>query len=111
MVNSLSRPLVAPTVRRCRVLPKVLSEVEQKQQEESNGTHETGVKADDLDYEIRVEAYDPVVLRHHVLHLLDENIKQCLSDHPHLYTLGCVAKHCSYCDFGPPHPIAVDNKF
>lgn len=47
---------------------------------------------DEIDYEIRVEAYDPAVLKHHVLHILDEHIKRCLSDHPHLYTLGCVER-------------------
>lgn len=43
---------------------------------------------DDFDYDIRVEAYDPAVLKYHVLHVSDEHIKLCLKAHPHLYTLG-----------------------
>ncbi|CAM9592712.1 unnamed protein product [Ectocarpus fasciculatus] len=67
---------------------KVMSEAERKQEEERGDARETGVKMDDVDYEIRVEAYDPAVLKHHVLHIQDEHIKGCLSAHPHLYTLG-----------------------
>lgn len=67
---------------------KVMSEAERKQEEERGDARETGVKMDDVDYEIKVEAYDPAVLKHHVLHIQDEHIKGCLSAHPHLYTLG-----------------------
>ncbi|CAM9284817.1 unnamed protein product, partial [Ectocarpus sp. 13 AM-2016] len=67
---------------------KVMSEAERKQEEERGDARETGVKMDDVDYEIRVEAYDPAVLKHHVLHIQDEHIKGCLRAHPHLYTLG-----------------------
>lgn len=71
---------------------KVLSEIEQKQLAEGRAADTKGIKMDETDYEIRVEAYDPAVLKHHVLHILDEHIKLCLSDHPHLFTLGCVAR-------------------
>ncbi|CBN75760.1 hypothetical protein Esi_0174_0018 [Ectocarpus siliculosus] len=67
---------------------KVMSEAERKQEEARADARETGVKMDDVDYEIRVEAYDPAVLKHHVLHIQDEHIKGCLRAHPHLYTLG-----------------------
>lgn len=67
---------------------KVMSEAERKQEEERGDARETGVKMDDVDYEIRVEAYDPAVLKHHVLHIQDEHVKGCLRAHPHLYTLG-----------------------
>ncbi|CAM9581708.1 unnamed protein product [Ectocarpus sp. 6 AP-2014] len=67
---------------------KVMSEAERKQEEERADARETGIKMDDTDYEIRVEAYDPAVLKHHVLHIQDEHIKGCLRAHPHLYTLG-----------------------
>lgn len=78
-------------------LHQVLSEVEQKQLlEQKDAAPETRLKMDDADYEIRVEAYDPTVLKHHVLHILDEHIRQCLRDHPHLYTLGCVAGRCCW---------------
>eukprot|EP00752_Nemacystus_decipiens_P015407 g13740.t1 len=63
---------------------KALSELERQQTERSA----TELQMDEIEYEIRVEAYDPTLLRHHVLHILDEHIKRCLSDHPHLYTQG-----------------------
>ncbi|CAM9496258.1 unnamed protein product [Hapterophycus canaliculatus] len=67
---------------------KVFSEAEKKLEEEEGNAQETGLKMDDIDYEIRVEAYDPVMLKQHVLYIQDDHIKGCLSAHPHLYTLG-----------------------
>lgn len=67
---------------------KVFSEVEKKLEAEGGDAHQTGLKMDDIDYEIKVEAYDPVMLKEHVLHIQDNHIKGCLSAHPHLYTLG-----------------------
>ncbi|CAM9694986.1 unnamed protein product, partial [Scytosiphon promiscuus] len=67
---------------------KVFSEADKKQEEEGGKAHEAGLKMDDIDYEIRVEAYDPVMLKQHVLHVQDSHVKGCLSAHPHLYTLG-----------------------
>lgn len=76
----------------CRFCPtqskKVFSEADKKQEEEGGDAHQTGLKMDDIDYEIRVEAYDPVMLKQHVMHIQDSHIKGCLSAHPHLYTLG-----------------------
>lgn len=65
----------------------MVSDAEQKEEEE-RGEAIQEIQKDDVDYEIRVEAYDPAVLKQHVLHITDEHIKQCLSAHPHLYTLG-----------------------
>lgn len=47
-----------------------------------------GLMADDEEYEIRVEAYDPAVLKRHELIIREEDIRRCFKSHPHLYTLG-----------------------
>ncbi|CAN0201920.1 unnamed protein product, partial [Pylaiella littoralis] len=67
---------------------KIVSDVEQKKKKGEEGEPLQRFQSSDVDYEIRAEAYDPAVLKQHVLHITDEHIKQCLSAHPHLYTLG-----------------------
>lgn len=65
------------------------SQIDQpKSQEPESGACLRGALADDDEYEIRVEAYDPEVLQHHTLIVSEEDIRRCFASHPHLYTLG-----------------------
>ena len=69
---------------------QVLPSAEQGLAKERGGaTTRKGLSLEDDDeYEIRVEAYDPAVLKHHVLNIDEDDIRRCFSSHPQLYTLG-----------------------
>lgn len=54
----------------------------------SANVHKGRSLEDDDEYEIRVEAYDPAVLKNHVLNIYEDDIRRCFSSHPQLYTLG-----------------------
>lgn len=62
--------------------------------------HDTSRSEDDDEYEIRVEAYDPAVLKHHVLIIREDDIRRCFTSHPHLYTLGRVLLPYAYVTLG-----------
>lgn len=65
------------------------------QQEETNvmtvraeSPKELSILSDDEEYEIKVEVYDPAVLKRHTLKVYEDDIKRCFMSHPHIYTLG-----------------------
>lgn len=45
---------------------------------------------EDEKFEIRVEVYDPGLLRHHALTIHEGDIQRCFSANPNIYTLGRV---------------------
>lgn len=61
----------------------------EKERKQGSGAAPKGLSLEDDDeYEIRVEAYDPAVLKNHVLNIYEDDIRRCFSSHPQLYTLG-----------------------
>lgn len=71
-----------------KVPSKLQQEETSRMRARAESLRELSILSEDEEYEIRVEVYDPAVLKRHTLKVYEEDIKRCFETHPHIYTLG-----------------------